>query len=170
MEEDRGKRHKIMWHSQTATPKHLKYHMVIGYVPTEKGTPSTKDKPIYGIGQGATDAPPNWTLVVNVCQKASAKQSKGCQTQDPTGTIVQQAPGKMFVDDKNLMHNGKRPGSNAHELMMYATHDVSLWDRYVWITGGLVERLKTKYRLMVWKFENTGAPMITPVNELPENT
>eukprot|EP00957_Ditylum_brightwellii_P182123 13876239-Ditylum_brightwellii.AAC.1 len=76
----------------------------------------------------------------------------------------------MFIDDKNLMYNGKRPDSSAHELMMYVTHDVSLWDRYIWITGDLVECLKTKYSIMVWKFENTGAPMITPGNDLPENT
>eukprot|EP00957_Ditylum_brightwellii_P156048 11877774-Ditylum_brightwellii.AAC.1 len=44
------------------------------------------------------------------------------------GADSQQAPGKMFVDDKNLMHNGKRPDSTAKELMTYVTHDVSLWD------------------------------------------
>eukprot|EP00957_Ditylum_brightwellii_P174801 13309086-Ditylum_brightwellii.AAC.1 len=98
------------------------------YGPTEKGITSTNDKPIYGIGQGATDALPKWTLVANACQKAYTKYSKGCQIQDPTGMIVQQAPGKMFVDDKNLMHNGKRPDSTAQELMAYTTHDVSLWD------------------------------------------
>eukprot|EP00957_Ditylum_brightwellii_P163028 12414213-Ditylum_brightwellii.AAC.1 len=144
--------------------------MVTGYGSTEKETTLTKNKPIYRIGHGATDALPNWTLVANACQKAYAKYSKGCQIQDPTGKIVQQVPGKMFVDDKNLMHNGKKPDSNSHELITYVTHDVSLWDRYIWINGGLVEHLKTKYSLMVWKFENTRAPMITPGNELPENT
>eukprot|EP00957_Ditylum_brightwellii_P141722 10797800-Ditylum_brightwellii.AAC.1 len=80
----------------------LKYHMVTGYGPTEKGTTSTKDEPIYRIGEGATDAPPNWTLVANACKKAYAKHSKGCQIQDLMGTIVQQAPGKMFVNNKTL--------------------------------------------------------------------
>eukprot|EP00957_Ditylum_brightwellii_P049569 3759684-Ditylum_brightwellii.AAC.1 len=55
----------------------LKYHMVTGYCPTEYGITSTKDGPVYGIGQGATDAPPNWTLVANACQKAYTKHSKG---------------------------------------------------------------------------------------------
>eukprot|EP00957_Ditylum_brightwellii_P110561 8433247-Ditylum_brightwellii.AAC.1 len=87
--------------------------MVTGYGPTEKGITSTKEAPVYGIGQGTTDAPPNWILVLNACQKAYAKHRKGCQIQDPTGMIVQQEPGKMFVDDKNLMHNGKRTDANA---------------------------------------------------------
>ena len=68
------------------------------------------------------------------------------------------------------MHNGNKPNATAHELMNYVTHDVSLWDRYIWTTGGLIERLKTKYSLMVWKFESTGAPKITPEQELPPNT
>jgi hypothetical protein len=102
--------------------------MVTGYGPTDKGITSTNETPMYRIGQGATDALPNWTLVANACQKAYAKNSKGCQIQDPTGTIVQQAPGKMFVDDKNLMHNGKKTNANVQELMDYVTHDVSLWD------------------------------------------
>eukprot|EP00957_Ditylum_brightwellii_P205840 15345674-Ditylum_brightwellii.AAC.1 len=136
----------------------------------EKGIISTKEAPIYGIGQGATDAPPNWTLIANACQKTYAKHSKGCQIQDPTWTIMQQAPGKQFVDDKNLIHSGKRTDANTQELMAYVTRGVSLWDRYIWIIGGLVEGLKTKYSLMVWKFETTQAPMITPGNELPTNT
>eukprot|EP00957_Ditylum_brightwellii_P143731 10950701-Ditylum_brightwellii.AAC.1 len=113
--------------------------MVTSYGPTDSGITSTKEEPIYGIGQGATDAPPNWTLLANTCQKAYEKHSKGCLILDPTGMIVQQAPGKMFVDNKNFMHNRKSLDSTATELMKYVTHDVLLWDRYIWITGGLVE-------------------------------
>eukprot|EP00957_Ditylum_brightwellii_P060576 4599409-Ditylum_brightwellii.AAC.1 len=76
--------------------KQLKYHMVTGYGPTENGITLTMEGLIYGIVQGTTDAPPNWTLVANAYQKAYAKHSKRCQIQDPTGTIVQQAPEKMF--------------------------------------------------------------------------
>eukprot|EP00957_Ditylum_brightwellii_P049570 3759685-Ditylum_brightwellii.AAC.1 len=54
----------------------LKYHMVTGYGSTENGITLTKEEPIYGIGQGATDTPPNLTLVANACQKAYKKHSK----------------------------------------------------------------------------------------------
>eukprot|EP00957_Ditylum_brightwellii_P166992 12712969-Ditylum_brightwellii.AAC.1 len=102
--------------------------MVTGYGPTKKGITSTTEAPIYGIGQGPTEVPPNWTLVANACQKVYTKNSKGCQIQDATGTTVQQAPGKIFVDDKNLMHNGEKTYANAQKLMDYVTHDISLWD------------------------------------------
>ena len=98
--------------------------MVTGYGPTEKGITSTKEASIYGIGQGATDAPPNWTLVANACQKAYAKHSKGCQIQDPTGTIMQQAPGKMFVNDKTLCTMERKQMQTLRNLwnMSLTTH------------------------------------------------
>eukprot|EP00957_Ditylum_brightwellii_P077665 5901908-Ditylum_brightwellii.AAC.1 len=82
--------------------------MVRGYDPTNKGITPTKEAPIYRIGQGATDALPNWTLVANACQKAYDKNSKGCQIQDPTRTIVQQAPGKCLLTIKILCTMGRK--------------------------------------------------------------
>eukprot|EP00957_Ditylum_brightwellii_P128466 9798435-Ditylum_brightwellii.AAC.1 len=76
----------------------------------------------------------------------------------------------MFADGKNLMHNGKKPDATAMELMSIVIHDSSLWDRYIWIAGGLIERLKTEYSLMLWSFETTGAPLLTQENSLPTNT
>eukprot|EP00957_Ditylum_brightwellii_P176030 13403974-Ditylum_brightwellii.AAC.1 len=69
---------------------------------------------MYGLGQGATDAPPNWILILNVYQKAYTKHCIGCRILDPMGTIQLDAQGKM----------------------------------YIWITSGLIERLKTEYSLM----------------------
>eukprot|EP00957_Ditylum_brightwellii_P093074 7086746-Ditylum_brightwellii.AAC.1 len=76
----------------------------------------------------------------------------------------------MSVNDKSLMHNGKKPDTSAKELMSIVTHNLLLWDRYIWITGGLVEWLKTEYSLMVWTFESTGAPQLTQEHKLPPNT
>eukprot|EP00957_Ditylum_brightwellii_P116304 8871447-Ditylum_brightwellii.AAC.1 len=54
--------------------------------------------------------------------------------------------------------------------MEIVTHDLSLWDRYIWITGGLLEQLKTEYCLMVWSFLTTGAPYLTEEHRLPPNS
>eukprot|EP00957_Ditylum_brightwellii_P012980 980848-Ditylum_brightwellii.AAC.1 len=82
-----------------------------------------------------------------MCQRAYTKHSKGFRILDPTGTIQLEAQGKMFVDDKNLMHNNKKPNPSATELMEIFTHDLSLWDRYIWVTGGFLKQLKTEYCL-----------------------
>eukprot|EP00957_Ditylum_brightwellii_P110806 8451222-Ditylum_brightwellii.AAC.1 len=58
---------------------------------------------------------------------------------------------------------------SATELVSTVTHDLLLWDNYVRVTGGMIERLKTSYGLLTWKFLPSGEPIITPDHELPKN-
>eukprot|EP00957_Ditylum_brightwellii_P134737 10272277-Ditylum_brightwellii.AAC.1 len=58
---------------------------------------------------------------------------------------------------------------NAKQLMTIVTYVISLWDRYIWTTGGLIERIKTAYSLMIWTFTPTGKSTITVEEELPIN-
>eukprot|EP00957_Ditylum_brightwellii_P019208 1448115-Ditylum_brightwellii.AAC.1 len=67
--------------------------MITSYDIPDTGSTHTEAYPIYGVGQGATGAPPNWTLISNVCQKAYEKHSKGCRILDHTGTIQLKAQG-----------------------------------------------------------------------------
>eukprot|EP00957_Ditylum_brightwellii_P016487 1239248-Ditylum_brightwellii.AAC.1 len=60
--------------------------MVTSYGVSETSITYITSQPIYGLGHGATDALPNWTLHGNICQKASGKHSKGCRILDPTGS------------------------------------------------------------------------------------
>eukprot|EP00957_Ditylum_brightwellii_P189308 14409275-Ditylum_brightwellii.AAC.1 len=82
---------------------------------------------------------------------------KGQQMDHQNGTVRQ-------------MHNDGMRDVTAHQLMSFVDHDVNLWDELLWITGGLLECLKTTYSLMVWDFEESGKPFITPMEELPANT
>eukprot|EP00957_Ditylum_brightwellii_P211846 15366664-Ditylum_brightwellii.AAC.3 len=47
--------------------KQMKYHMVISYGIDSKSFQTTKESPIYGIGEGAMDTPPDWTIVPHIC-------------------------------------------------------------------------------------------------------
>eukprot|EP00957_Ditylum_brightwellii_P179728 13691163-Ditylum_brightwellii.AAC.1 len=42
--------------------KQMGYHMVAGYGVSKLTAKNTENNPVYRLGQGATDAPPNWTL------------------------------------------------------------------------------------------------------------
>eukprot|EP00957_Ditylum_brightwellii_P163689 12462642-Ditylum_brightwellii.AAC.1 len=68
--------------------KQIKYHMMTSYGDEEVPVENTTENPICGIRQGATDAPPNWTLVSNIGQKAYDKHSKGCIISYPTQSII----------------------------------------------------------------------------------
>eukprot|EP00957_Ditylum_brightwellii_P163988 12485825-Ditylum_brightwellii.AAC.1 len=68
-----------------------------------------------------------------------------------------------------MMHNNRRFDSTGKELMNYIDHDVNLWDELLYITGGLLEHLKTNYNLMVWNFEEKGKPYVTSNAQLPSN-
>eukprot|EP00957_Ditylum_brightwellii_P007984 604588-Ditylum_brightwellii.AAC.1 len=76
----------------------------------------------------------------------------------------------MFVNDNRQMHINGKMHATARQLMSYVDHDVNLWNELLWITGRLLEQLKTTYSLIVWNFELSGKPFITPMEQLPENT
>eukprot|EP00957_Ditylum_brightwellii_P096588 7356126-Ditylum_brightwellii.AAC.1 len=58
------------------------------YGPSEEAVKSTPESPLDGLGQKATDAPPNWTLVSSPYQKAYTVYCQGCTLKNPTGSIV----------------------------------------------------------------------------------
>eukprot|EP00957_Ditylum_brightwellii_P038816 2933655-Ditylum_brightwellii.AAC.1 len=51
--------------------------------------------------------------------------------------------------------------------MQQVKYDTEHWGRLVWITGGLLEFLKSSYFIVVWTFTTEGKPEISL--ELPEN-
>eukprot|EP00957_Ditylum_brightwellii_P167853 12777647-Ditylum_brightwellii.AAC.1 len=53
-------------------------------------------------------------------------------------------------------------------LMQQVKHDTEYWGRLLWITGGLLEFLKSSYFIVVWTFTSEGKPEIS--SELTENT
>eukprot|EP00957_Ditylum_brightwellii_P017642 1328983-Ditylum_brightwellii.AAC.1 len=58
----------------------------------------------------------------------------------------------------------------AHHLMNTVTFDFSLWESYMWTTGGLIEHVNIIHRLMIWQFTSAGTLQITPNSDLSKNT
>eukprot|EP00957_Ditylum_brightwellii_P068277 5184055-Ditylum_brightwellii.AAC.1 len=147
----------------------LEYHILTAYGLPEQKNFHSKDHPVHGMGQGPCDTPSKWTCMVNPSLKSFNKKAKGCLITDPTRSISIKENAKMYVDDNKMVHNNKRFDSTAKELMNYVDHDVNLWDELLYITGGLLEQLKTNYSLMVWNFEETGKPYVESSAQLPSN-
>eukprot|EP00957_Ditylum_brightwellii_P015772 1188289-Ditylum_brightwellii.AAC.2 len=49
-------------------------------------------------------------------------------------------------------------------------HDITLWDTFLNIDGGLLELTKTAYNMLVWQYDLLGTPSIAPEKDLPPNT
>eukprot|EP00957_Ditylum_brightwellii_P017754 1337211-Ditylum_brightwellii.AAC.1 len=73
----------------------------------------------------------------------------------------------MFVDDNTLMHNNSVLNASATQLMQTVQHDAELLGRLLWMTGVLLEILKSSYFLAILKFSAKGEPSIT--FDLPPN-
>eukprot|EP00957_Ditylum_brightwellii_P191528 14582062-Ditylum_brightwellii.AAC.1 len=114
------------WHGST-----ISGHDAQGYGVSKLTAKNTEDNPIYGLGQGAIDAPPNCALVTNICQKAYNKFAKGCTIIDPIRAISLKSNGKVFVDNNKLVHNGNAMDTLAKTLISIVIHDVSLWDCFI---------------------------------------
>eukprot|EP00957_Ditylum_brightwellii_P087558 6665626-Ditylum_brightwellii.AAC.1 len=74
----------------------------------------------------------------------------------------------MFVDDNTLMHNTTSRDATAPDLMQNVQHDAELWGWLLWVTGGLLEFLKSSYFLVIWQFSKEGKPSIS-MNLPPNN-
>eukprot|EP00957_Ditylum_brightwellii_P043823 3323217-Ditylum_brightwellii.AAC.1 len=57
-----------------------------------------------GIGQGATDGLPGWTLHTNMITTLYSEKTKGSKMQNPRGTITISRDVDMIVDDATLNH------------------------------------------------------------------
>eukprot|EP00957_Ditylum_brightwellii_P017281 1301977-Ditylum_brightwellii.AAC.1 len=130
--------------------KQMEYSIVTAYGPSTITNKHSKESPLHGIGQGPTDAPPGWTFNVNICTKCYNKLVHGFKITDPTQTIRRTAA--QFVDDNKLAHNGSKTNLSPASLMAITSHDITLWDTFLNIDGGLLELTKTAYTILVWTY------------------
>jgi hypothetical protein len=76
----------------------------------------------------------------------------------------------MFVDDASLTVNDNDPQMSAEAIMEKTQNDISSWNKFLWILGGLLELTKTKYYMLIWQFTERGKPYLCPMENLPTNT
>eukprot|EP00957_Ditylum_brightwellii_P129040 9843683-Ditylum_brightwellii.AAC.1 len=49
----------------------------------------------------------------------------------------------VFVDDNTLMHCGEEFDEKDTMIMNNMKHDAEIWDMLLWVSGGLLELLKS---------------------------
>eukprot|EP00957_Ditylum_brightwellii_P072922 5541356-Ditylum_brightwellii.AAC.1 len=69
--------------------KQMKYYMNTAYSISTETNQRSKNSPVHGSGQGATNAPPGWGFTSHICLVQYEKKTHGCTICDPTETITQ---------------------------------------------------------------------------------
>eukprot|EP00957_Ditylum_brightwellii_P074251 5641882-Ditylum_brightwellii.AAC.1 len=54
-------------------------------------------------------------------------------------------------------------------MMEIVKYDTTLWGRYLWVSEGLLEYGKTKYRMLVWGYRENRTLHVLKEEELPVN-
>eukprot|EP00957_Ditylum_brightwellii_P021030 1585033-Ditylum_brightwellii.AAC.1 len=121
-----------------------------------------------GTGQGSTDGPPGWVRISDIILKVYHHMCKRCKFKDPAQITPVQCNADMFVDDATLLHNNKFD-TLALQLIQQIQHDAEIWGRMLWVSGGLLELLKSSYFLLIWAFDKSGKLWIVPEEDLPPN-
>eukprot|EP00957_Ditylum_brightwellii_P033286 2521962-Ditylum_brightwellii.AAC.1 len=75
--------------------------------------------PVYGIGQGMTDGPPEWKCIADVVLKYYKRLAKRCTIADSIKTIIQKDNSVMFVDDVSHHLNNQDKAITPWQLMMH---------------------------------------------------
>eukprot|EP00957_Ditylum_brightwellii_P118704 9053898-Ditylum_brightwellii.AAC.1 len=95
----------------------MEYYMSTAYGLSPETNKHSKESPVHGSGQGATDSPENWGIQSSVGLKLYNNKAYGCSIQDPTGTMKQQINADMFIDDMTAQHNGGQVDCNEQQQM-----------------------------------------------------
>eukprot|EP00957_Ditylum_brightwellii_P007251 550904-Ditylum_brightwellii.AAC.1 len=150
--------------------KQMTYSIVTAYKPFKTNNKHSTDNPLHDINQGPMDVPPRWTFNSDICKKCYDKHAHCFLISDPTKEIVIQQNAVQFVDDTKLSHNKGMMTITPQQLMQITGEDITMWDKFLNIDGGLLELLKIVYTILTWKFSAAGMPTIIPKHELPVNT
>ena len=138
----------------------MKYHVVTAHGIFTKYSTSAESQPLYGIGQGATDAPTGWLLVSTILSRYYNKKATGTILRDPTGRYRTQWKHVMFVDNTYLIYSSNDPSVTLSTIEALVQQDVSHWNTGLHITGGKLEGNKSKYLILIWDYNAEGIPFL----------
>ena len=147
-----------IWLCQALT--RMQYHISTGQGLSEHYAENSNTRKIYGVGQGATDAPTGWLFVSTLISRIQDDNAQGCTLRDPTNQLTVIWTHVIFVDDTYLIHTLPNPRAQPKDLSSLVTTDLSLWNQGIYTTGGKLEPLKTKYYILEWKFKPSGEPYL----------
>ena len=147
----------------------MEYHIVTSHGPSENVSKTDSRGTIYGIGQGATDAPSGWLFLSALISRVHDARANGCTLFNPKKDLKLNWSHVIFVDDAYLMHTASDKSSTPHELRRIIQSDTSSWQDGLHSSGGKLEFNKTNYFMLIWAFRGDGTPYLTEATDTNQN-
>jgi hypothetical protein len=139
-------------HSQTFNKiqYHIKHKLGIGPITHSNNNPS----PIYGVGQGSTDASARWSFVSDALIRAFNTLSSDATIYSPINNNSINNKILGFVDDTTTLMVIHQALSNY--MIMILQRDAQTWEKLLHTTGGKLEISKCKFATFKWEFDQLG--------------
>jgi hypothetical protein len=150
-------------------------HNIVHKVKTDFGLSSagysfSNDSPIHGPGQGSKGGPGSCSTMTSILIDGMPRLCHGLQFTDPAQQLQYQATVSMFVDDAsngtNRFIDWLHETPSLPELVEMNRHDSQTWERFLWISGGLLNLTECAYYILAWTFDLEGRAKHTPKSDI----
>jgi hypothetical protein len=148
-------------HSQTflLIEYHIKRKQGIGPVTHSHNKP----EPVYGVGQGSTDASTRWSFLSDAIIRAFSQFATDATIQSPITNKFTNNKIAGFVDDTTTLLIQKL--IMLPYILLRLQQDAQLWEKLLYTTGGKLEIPKCVFTIFRWEFDNQGRPYLSPSNK-----
>ena len=144
----------------------MTFFLRTGHGVAEKGYGGTKDKPMFGYGQGNGMAPPAFLTLSALMSNTYRRLGHGSAFVGSWSGVMFFLAAIIFVDDTDLLHIAKRRGMSdidfSHQVQQ-ATFD---WGFIVQATGGYLKPAKCFWYMLSWHWVR-GEPRLKKLRSLP---
>jgi hypothetical protein len=144
------------------------FHQIEYYINHKQGlgpTPHSHNRPepIYGVGQGSTNASARWGFLSDAIIRAFSDNATDATINSPISQKHTNNKIAGFVDDTTallIQHKNMVP-----YILLTLQQDAQLWETLLFTTGGKLEIPKCEFSLFTWNYDNLGRPYLLPSNK-----
>jgi hypothetical protein len=139
-----------------------RYHIKTTLGLSEDHYTNSAESPTHGSGQGAGDSSNQWGMLSSIILKIMHNKASKAIFYDPyVRERIVEIANTAFVDDTSGYQNTPDKTTETHEniahLITNLEKDVTIWDRLLYATGGLLELQKCFFYLTIWEFKDDGS-------------